>query len=58
MFSKLVDGISREKSEIAFYSNVSVDEVAFLCYILRILRDVFSLILDVFSAVTRTHKWQ
>ena len=29
IFSKLVDAISREKAKIAFYSNVSVDEVAF-----------------------------
>ena len=55
MFSKLVDGISREKSKIAFYSNVSVNEVAFPCYILC---NVFGSILDVFSAITQTHEWQ
>ena len=51
MFSKLVDGTSREKSKTALYSNVSVDEVAFVCYILC---GVFGSILDVFSAITRT----
>ena len=34
-------------------SNVSVDEVAFLCYILW---DVFGSILDVFTAITRTNE--
>ena len=37
-----------QKSKIVFYGNVFVDEVAFLCYILR---DVFGSILDFFSAI-------